>query len=147
MNCICESAWIDTPAAVLVAEFNHAFENDIPNQPMTNADLYTEKEELLFGLVDEEFTELRDAREAGDIIGIIDAIQDLKYVLYGYELRMGIASEEHFAEVHAANMRKLGPDGKPIRRADGKIIKPVGWEGPDHGALLDDIAERGCIYP
>ena len=142
-----ENVWIDAPAATLVADFNQAFENPIANEPMTVEDIGTDLEELLFGLIDEEMDELKKARDERDLIGVIDALQDLKYVIYGYELRLGISSEEHFAEVHAANMRKLGPDGKPIRREDGKVLKPEGWTGPDHQALLDMIAERGCIFP
>lgn len=142
-----ETVWIDTPAATLVAEFNEAFDNPIANQPMTEADIGTDLEEMLFGLIGEEMDELSDARQERDLLKIIDALQDLKYVIYGYELRMGISSEEHFAEVHAANMRKLGPDGKPIRREDGKVLKPEGWTGPDHGELLAQITERGCIFP
>lgn len=42
-----------------------------------------------------------------------------------------------FDEVHAANMRKLGPDGKPIYRADGKNIKPAGWVGPNHRRIFE----------
>lgn len=36
-----------------------------------------------------------------------------------------------FHAVHAANMRKLWPDGKPRRNEHGKIIKPEGWCGPE----------------
>lgn len=142
-----EDIWIDKPAATLVAEFNVAFENELANQPMSADDIGTDLECMLKSLIDEEYDEFIVAREAHDLEGVIDALQDLKYVIYGYELRLGIATEEHFAEVHSANMRKLGPDGKPIRRADGKIIKPEGWTGPDHGALIDAIEDRGCIYP
>jgi len=36
--------------------------------------------------------------------------------------------EPIFDLIHENNMKKLGPDGKPIFRADGKIIKPKGFE-------------------
>lgn len=140
------SIWIDEPAANLVADFNQRMGYEIANTPMTEDDFETGDEEMLFGLVAEEFIELNEAREARDLAKFIDAFQDLKYVIYGYELRMGIASEEHFAEVHAANMRKFGIDGKPILREDGKILKPEGWTGPDHQAVLAAVEERGCIY-
>ena len=39
--------------------------------------------------------------------------------------------EELFAEVHRSNMSKLGPDGKPILREDGKILKPEDFSPPD----------------
>jgi len=41
------------------------------------------------------------------------------------------------AEVHAANMRKFGPDG-PILRFDGKLLKPDGWVGPDIAGVLTE---------
>ena len=47
-----------------------------------------------------------------------------------------------FAEVHLANMRKLGPDGLPIHRADGKVMKPEGWKPPDIQRVLDEQARR-----
>src|SRR5690606_39786070 len=100
---------------------NQRMGNPIADTPMTADDIGTEQECMLFSLIDEEFCELSDARQNRDLIGIIDALQDLKYVIYGYELRLGIATEEHFNEVHEANIRKFGPDGQPIRREDGKI--------------------------
>lgn len=137
-----DDIWIDVPAATLVAQFNQAFGNEIRNTPMTAEDIGEGDEPMLAGLIAEEYNEFQEARARGDLLGMIDALQDLKYVIYGYELRMGISSEEHFAEVHEANMRKLGPDGKPIRREDGKIIKPEGWVGPDHQAILDTIGDN-----
>jgi len=35
-----------------------------------------------------------------------------------------------FSEIHRSNMSKMGEDGKPIRREDGKILKPTNWEPP-----------------
>ncbi len=138
--------WTSPPAATMVAEFNTAFDRDIPNEQMTADDFGVGDEPMLFGLIAEEFKELQEARAAGDLDGVIDALQDLKYVIYGYELRMGISSEDHFAEVHAANMRKLGPDGKPIYRDDGKILKPEGWTGPDHAKVRATVEQTGGIF-
>jgi predicted HAD superfamily Cof-like phosphohydrolase len=42
--------------------------------------------------------------------------------------------DEAFMLVHASNMSKLGDDGKPIRRSDGKILKGPNYKAPD---LLD----------
>lgn len=140
-----ENIWVDVPAAQLVAEFNVAMGGEIANQPLTPNRIGSDLEKLLFGLIDEEFKELQEARNTRDLIGLIDALQDLKYVIYGYELRLGIATEEHFGEVHAANMRKLGPDGEPIRREDGKFLKPEGWTGPDHEKIIAEIG-NGPIY-
>ena len=45
---------------------------------------------------------------------------------------------EALRRVHKSNMSKLGDDGKPIRREDGKILK-----GPNYKlAILDDLIEE-----
>lgn len=134
------SEWIDEPALNLVAEFNRAFGHDIAESPITTERLSTDLALLRFKLIHEEFEELKKAFNEKDLLDFIDAIQDLKYVLYGAELALGIDSETHFAEVHDANMRKLGPDGNPIYREDGKILKPEGWVGPDHLMVLESYA-------
>lgn len=54
----------------------------------------------------------------------------------------GVDAMHVFAEVHLANMRKLGPDGLPIRREDGKVVKPEGWKRPDIQRVLDDQTRR-----
>lgn len=40
-----------------------------------------------------------------------------------------------FERVHASNMSKLGDDGKPVRRADGKVLKGPNYAPPN----LDDL--------
>lgn len=136
-----EQIWVDEPAAKLVADFHEAFNHPIRNEVFTEVDFDTEIFALRKKLINEEHREMEEAIEARDVIGFIDALQDLKYVIYGAELALGISAEEHFAEVHEANMRKLGADGKPIYREDGKVMKPEGWTGPDHQAVLDNIGQ------
>lgn len=38
---------------------------------------------------------------------------------------------EAFRRVHKSNMSKLGDDGKPIKREDGKILKGPNYKAPD----------------
>lgn len=45
------------------------------------------------------------------------------------------AGPEAFRRVHASNMSKVGDDGKPIRREDGKILKGPNYKPP----VLDDL--------
>lgn len=45
---------------------------------------------------------------------------------------------EAFNRVHASNMSKLGKDGQPIKREDGKILKGPNYKEP----VLDDLLER-----
>lgn len=38
--------------------------------------------------------------------------------------------QETFRRIHASNLSKLGDDGKPVRRADGKILKGPNYKPP-----------------
>jgi predicted HAD superfamily Cof-like phosphohydrolase len=58
-----------------------------------------------------------------DLPEVADACEDLKYVITGFELESGIDPHAVLREVQASNMTKMGEDGKPIRREDGKILK------------------------
>jgi predicted HAD superfamily Cof-like phosphohydrolase len=86
---------------------------------------------LRLKLIGEEYDELILAIEAGDIIATADALGDLSYVTYGAALTWGIPLDAVITEIHRSNMTKLGLDGKPIFRADGKILKGPNFEPPD----------------
>jgi hypothetical protein len=83
-------------------------------------------------LVCEEIVELDRAMERGDLPGVADAVADAVYVLLGLAVTFGIDMRPVWAAVHAANMAKVGGP----RRADGKRLKPDGWEPPDIAAIL-----------
>jgi predicted HAD superfamily Cof-like phosphohydrolase len=87
-------------------------------------------------LIEEEAGEFRAALEAGDLIGVADAIADLLYVVYGAALTFGIPAAEVFAEVHRSNMTKLSEDGLPIYREDGKVLKGPHYSPPDLAPIL-----------
>lgn len=55
---------------------------------------------------------------------LLKELCDLVYVAVGTAVAMGMPFDVAFNRVHASNMSKLGPDGKPIYREDGKVIKP-----------------------
>ena len=42
-----------------------------------------------------------------------------------------------YERVHASNMSKLGKDGKPVRRKDGKIMKGPNYHKPDMTPVVD----------
>ncbi len=71
-----------------------------------------------------------------DIIGAADAYGDLDYVVQGGALTFGFPAEAIGAEVHRSNMSKAGADGKPIYRADGKVLKGPNWFKPNIAAVL-----------
>lgn len=88
----------------------------------------------------EELAELAEALGEGNLEAALDAQVDRRYIADGTTLELGMASvfDEAFARVHAANMAKLGPDGKPIIDATGKVRKPANWVAPD----LSDLVRR-----
>lgn len=120
-----------------VIEFHTAFGLPI------DAEMTHELLRLRADLVDEEHNELQAATGADidvnmranlddlDDEGALDALVDLVYVAIGFAVTAGWDFDEAWRRVHAANMAKLGPDGKPILRADGKCLKPRGWVAPD----------------
>lgn len=63
---------------------------------------------------------------------------------YGTALVHGIDLDAVIAEIHRANMTKLGPDGRPLLRADGKVLKGEHYRAPDvAGVLREQGWERG----
>lgn len=58
-------------------------------------------------------------------------LADLMYVTIGTAVTFGLPLEEVFAEVHKSNMSKLGEDGKPVYREDGKVLKGPNYKEPD----------------
>jgi predicted HAD superfamily Cof-like phosphohydrolase len=77
-----------------------------------------------------------------DLPEVADACEDLKYVVTGFELEMGIDPHAVLREVQASNLTKMGEDGKPIRRADGKILKGPNWIEADPEFALRAVGLR-----
>jgi predicted HAD superfamily Cof-like phosphohydrolase len=73
---------------------------------------------------------------APDLTAMAAELTDVQYVTSGAATTFGLPLPALFAEVHGANMRKVGPDGKARVRADGKVLKPDGWRPPDVAAVL-----------
>jgi NTP pyrophosphatase (non-canonical NTP hydrolase) len=84
-------------------------------------------------LLQEELRELAEAVYAKDRIEILDALTDLQYVLDGAYIAFGFdhVKQAAFEEVHRSNMSKLGADGKPIFREDGKVLKGPNYSPPN----------------
>jgi len=58
-------------------------------------------------------------------------LADLIYVCYQYAENMGWSLDEALNRVHESNMSKLGEDGNPIYREDGKVLKGPNYKPPD----------------
>ncbi len=102
------------------------------------ADLGEQKNKLRFELMKEENEEYLEAVENNDIIEIADALGDMLYILCGTILEHGLQHkiEEVFDEIQRSNMSKLGEDGKPIYREDGKVMKGPNYFKPNFEVIL-----------
>lgn len=143
----------DDPEA-LVRRFHHVY--GLPVQT-DGASLQRESLDMRMSLIAEEFAELVGAvygqaaraeiessyRRAvaaddgtRDTVETADALADLIYVIYGMALETGIDLAAVLAEVQRSNMSKLGTDGKPVYREDGKVLKGPDYFPPNVEAVL-----------
>ena len=122
-----------------VKEFMKSFGQEVKSKPEWPND---ETMELRIDLIEEELGEFKDAIINGDgtLVDVADALSDLLYVVYGAGHSFGIDLDDCFAEVHRSNMSKLGEDGKPIYREDGKVLKGPNFSEPDLTSILFDAS-------
>ena len=78
-------------------------------------------------LIAEEYKEFRSAISDENEL---KELADLVYVCYQYAENMEWDLDEAMRRVHRSNMSKLGLDGKPIRRSDGKVLKGPNYAPP-----------------
>lgn len=146
-----------TDAHLLVRYFHEAYGLPVVSHPSIPS---AERVALRLRLIDEEYQEVRseltnilEKQRYGHEIGgaqqrladLAKELSDLIYVIYGCALEFGLPLNEAFAEVHRSNMSKLGEDGKPIRREDGKILKGPHYREADILGILgvaDSTAEE-----
>ena len=119
-----------------VQEFHESFGLGISHSPI--ARLSAQKLKLRFDLMDEENNEYLEAAENDDLVEVADALGDMLYILCGTILEHGMQYkiEEVFNEIQRSNMSKLGADGKPIYREDGKVMKGPSYFKPNIESIL-----------
>ena len=111
----------------------HSFGQETLSRPtLPDVDLA----ELRLDLIQEELDELAQAIIDQDIVEIADTLTDILYVTYGAGHAFGIDLDTCFTEVHRSNMSKLGIDGKPIYRHDGKVLKGRGYTPPQLAKII-----------
>ncbi|APL99190.1 nucleotide pyrophosphohydrolase [Bordetella phage MW2] len=141
-----------------VTEFHAIFKHPIADAPTPATKALRE---LRVRLIAEELTELCEAlgvavkiesngvssqfvveavKDDGDVdlVEAADALGDLDYVVQGANLVFGFPAEDVVREIHRANMSKLGEDGKPIYREDGKVVKGPNYTPPNVAAVLSE---------
>lgn len=121
-----------------VQTFHDAFGLDSRKSP--KADLGVAKHMLRYKLMREENEEYLEAANDGDLVEVADALGDMLYILCGTIIEHGLQHkiEEVFEEIQRSNMSKLGADGKPIYREDGKVLKGPNYFKPNIEAILND---------
>lgn len=100
---------------------------------------------LSLKLITEEFEEVRDElldvmNNSGDYAHLAKELADLLYVVYQAAVKFEIPIERVFTAVHESNMSKLGTDGKPVRRSDGKVLKGPNYREPDIESILYGVS-------
>lgn len=150
-----EHAYHDTP----VREFHEIFEHPVSYDPKQIPDIKVRV--LRVQMLASELVELAramgvrlkiDTEQAGDEDSCVlcadnrtghydpveaaDALGDLRYIVDGGNLVCGFPGELVLAEIHRSNMSKLGPDGLPVKREDGKILKGPTYTKPDIARVI-----------
>jgi predicted HAD superfamily Cof-like phosphohydrolase len=133
----------------VVREFHEAFglpAADYPSVP----DLPTLQ--LRMRLIDEEYREaraelvklMRPQRIEAQVTilrALLKELADLRYVVEGTAVSLGLPIDAAYSEVHRSNMSKLGADGKPIYREDGKVLKGPAYTEADMAQFIPLIEE------
>lgn len=127
-----------------VRDFHLAFDIGV-DFPLT-ADLLAFRKKLIEEEVQELYAEIdrgmAEYAASGKVsqktlADMMKEMADVQYILSGMAVTFGMPVDAVFDRVHDSNMSKLGDDGKPVRREDGKVMK-----GPNyHPPVLDDLAE------
>ena len=119
-----------------LAEFHRAFGIYRTNRPTLR--IPQEVYELRARVMQEEVAEYTEEYTLpGDddarLQAVAKELADIAYTLFGTVVSHGLQEqfERIFDAVHESNMSKLDADGRPIYRADGKILKSDRYHEPD----------------
>ena len=120
-----------------VAEFHDAFGIESANTPVVSLPEQTVL--LRHNLMKEENEEYLEAAQNKDLVEVADALGDMLYILCGTILSHGMQHKitEVFNEIQRSNMSKLGNNGKPIYREDGKVLKGPNYFKPNIASILE----------
>ncbi|MFY7671315.1 hypothetical protein ACOSP6_09560 [Tenacibaculum sp. MEBiC06402] len=120
-----------------VKAFHEAFGLGLNESPVVN--IGDDRKLLRFNLMKEENEEYFEAVKNNDLVETADALGDMLYILCGTIIEHGMQYkiDEVFNEIQKSNMSKLGEDGKPIYREDGKVMKGPNYFRPNIKEVLD----------
>ena len=103
-----------------VIQFNTTYNVESSSIPR----LPTEDEaNRIYHLINEELQETNEELDAMDLSKLAKELTDILYVTAQQMAVLGLPIDALLREVQRSNMSKLGEDGKPIYRDDGKVLK------------------------
>lgn len=130
----------------IVNEFHEAM--DLQSQEKWTKELLWFRRKLIreeyLELMDEfDEIELKLSRGLGKITTedkskFLKELADLQYVVSGAAVQLELPLQQAFNRVHNSNMSKLGDDGKPVKREDGKVMKGPNYQPP----VLEDLFKQ-----
>lgn len=123
-----------------VRDFHRKFNIPVSDKPrLLNEHLLEFRTKFL----QEELDEFIEAHEQGNLADCGDALIDLVYVAYGTADIMGLPWELMWAEVQQANMSKVRATSsdQSKRGTSFDVVKPAGWEPPDHTKYVGNFWE------
>jgi len=121
-----------------VKKFHESF--GINNEESPKTEIGEQVIDLRFELLREENEEYLEAAKKNDLVEVADALGDMLYILCGTILSHGMQHKiaEVFEEIQRSNMSKLGADGNPIYREDGKVMKGPNYFKPNISKILHE---------
>ena len=103
----------------------------------TTTEKNIEQSSLYHRLICEEYNEYIQAKNANDEVEEIDACFDMIWVIVGYMLSRGWDCEKIWDEGALSNLRKIDKETrKVLKREDGKVLKPEGWQPPNFSKFV-----------
>jgi len=116
-----------------VRQFNKTYKKGMSEKPR----LPTEAEAtLMHSLILEELMELNQAIDDGNLVEVADALGDILYVTAQQATLIGMPVDALLREIQRSNLSKLGDNGEPIFRGDGKVLKGPNFSEPDIEGVL-----------
>jgi len=87
--------------------------------------------------------ELRFNWTTANLAKVLHELVDVSFVILGTAVELGLPYDSAFAVVNEANLRKVKDE--VVRRDDGKILKPEGWEPANLVAFLEFVLAQRVV--
>ena len=122
-----------------VVQFNTTY--NVESSPVPR--LPTEKEaDRIYHMINEELMETNEELDSMDLPKLAKELTDILYVTAQQMAVLGLPVDALLREVQRSNMSKLGENGQPIFRGDGKVLK-----GPNYSEanIVKVLKEATCL--